>query len=94
MYKPVSLFLLFLFLAAVIHTNAVQSADEMISKSAAAIRQPWLNDVMIWMTHLGATSFLLPLIVVIGAGLFFYKRNLGRSFDALHIRCRSSIKQK
>ncbi|MED0799949.1 PAP2 family protein, partial [Bacillus inaquosorum] len=29
MYKPVSLFLFFLFLAAVIHTNAVQSADEM-----------------------------------------------------------------
>ncbi|KUP42226.1 phosphatase PAP2 family protein [Bacillus halotolerans] len=76
MYKPVSLFLLFLFLAAVIHTSAVQSTDEMISRAAAAIRQPWLNDVMIWVTHLGATSFLLPLIVVIGAGLFFYKRTL------------------
>ncbi|RPK04947.1 hypothetical protein BSBH6_01648 [Bacillus subtilis] len=73
-YKPVSLFLFFLFLAAAIHANAVQSADEAISKAAALIRQPWLNDVMTGITHLGASSFLLPLIVIIGAGLFFYRK--------------------
>ena len=46
LYKPVSLFLFFLILAAAIHTNAVQSADEAISKAAVLIRQPWLNEVM------------------------------------------------
>lgn len=70
LYKPVSLFLFFLILAAAIHTNAVQSADEAISKAAVLIRQPWLNEVMTGITHLGASSFLLPLIVIIGAGMF------------------------
>lgn len=74
LYKPVSLFLFFLFLAVAIHTNAVQSADEAISKAAVLIRQPWLNDVMTGITHLGASSILLPLIVIIGAGLFFYRK--------------------
>lgn len=74
LYKPVSLFLFFLFLAAVIHTNAVQSADEAISKAAILIRKPWLNDVMKGISHLGTSSFLLPFIVIIGAGLFFYRK--------------------
>ncbi len=74
LYKPVSLFLFFLFLAAAIHTNAVQSADEAISKAAVLTRLPWLNEVMTGVTHLGASSILLPLIVIIGAGLFFYKK--------------------
>ncbi|MCO4850490.1 phosphatase PAP2 family protein [Bacillus vallismortis] len=74
MYKPVSLFLFFLFLAAAIHTNAVQSADDAISKAAVLTRQPWLDEVMTGITYLGASSILLPLIVIIGAGLFFYKK--------------------
>nr|WGD74710.1 phosphatidylglycerophosphatase PgpB [Bacillus subtilis] len=74
MYKPVSLFLFFLILVAAIHTNAVQSADEAISKATVLIRQPWLNEVMTGITHLGASSFLLPLIVIIGAGMFFYRK--------------------
>ncbi|MBD5024766.1 phosphatidylglycerophosphatase PgpB, partial [Xanthomonas citri pv. citri] len=33
-----------------------------------------LNEVMTGITHLGASSFLLPLIVIIGAGMFFYRK--------------------
>ncbi len=92
LYKPVSLFLFFLFLAAVIHSNAVQSADEAISKAAVLIRQPWLNDAMTGITHLGASSFLFPLILIIGVGLFFTEKH-GMGFDAFGIRCRSAVKQ-
>ncbi|MCI4140291.1 PAP2 family protein, partial [Bacillus vallismortis] len=58
------MFLFFHCLAAAIHTNAVQSAEEAISKAAVLTRQPWLNEVMTGVTHHGASSILLPLIVI------------------------------
>ncbi|PSA93394.1 phosphatase PAP2 family protein [Bacillus atrophaeus] len=74
MYKPVSLFVLFIFLTAVVHINAVQFFDDTVMQAAAHMRQPWLNHVMLWCTQLGSSAFLLPLIIIVGAVLLAYTK--------------------
>lgn len=74
LYKPASLFTLFILLAAAIRIEAVRAFDERVIEAAVRIRSVWLNELMLWITELGTTAVLLPLLLLTGAALYMYKK--------------------
>lgn len=74
LYKPASLFALFILLAAAIRIEAVRVFDERVIEAAVRIRAAWLNELMLWITELGTTAVLLPLLLLTGAALYMYKK--------------------
>ena len=73
LYKPASLFALFILLAAAIRIEAVRAFDERVIEAAVRIRAAWLNELMLWITELGTTAVLLPLLLLTGAALICTK---------------------
>ncbi|MBY8914033.1 phosphatase PAP2 family protein [Bacillus sp. YC2] len=74
MYKPVGLLTLFILLTLAIRIEAVQLFDERVIEAAVSLRGPWVSEVMLWITELGTTAVLLPLLLLSCAVLYFYKK--------------------
>ncbi len=57
-----------------IRIEAVRVFDERVIEAAVRIRVAWLNELMLWITELGTTAVLLPLLLLTGAALYMYKK--------------------